>query len=947
MKLNVIIILFLIGFGRWSPAYSSVQDEYKRSLNGTWQFKVDPYSVGKDEEWFQPEKSAEDWDNLEVPGNWDLKNEYSDYAGWAWYRKSFFADKSWKNQAIRLYFESVYNDAHVWLNGKLIGEHHNGFLPFWFDIENSVRIGKENTLVLLVDNTFKRGAIWNWGGIRRSVWLEITDKTRLEYQHISSVPNLGNGTAKVGVEFEVSNKRDEDFEVQYQLEIRNQGKVIWKSSESDDRNFIIVKSQSSQKVSMDFQLAKSNVDLWHFNHPHLYTAQLKIYHDGKLLHQRKDRFGIRKVEIDGNQFKLNGETIKTVGFNLVPEDRVTGNTLPLWRIKEDIDMMKSLGVNMARMSHMPLPKAMLDYLDEKGIMIFEEVTLWGKDKMVDPDHPLPKYWLEKMVNVEYNHPCIIGWSVGNEIGFTDRNPKVMAYVDGAIQHAKLLDSTRLAIYVTHSAHIQQNDPVKYADMILYNAYGKWGEGVMKVHSMHGDKPIFMAEFGQHLNDENPNEAHINIKKMMDEFRGKPYMAGASLWTFNDYRSSWRARETWDTPPSQNRTWGVVNTFRQKKRPYYTIKKEYSPVKKLSVTVSGEDVKTIITPRNKLDIPSYKMEGYHLVYMIRNEDRKLISGNIVSLPVIEPGDKVYEYDCSLLSDQITSMQVSLLDPQAYSVLDTVIYFQPPTAPKIKAVHSSNDKVRVVFSKRPNVEEYKLRYGEDVLDHETEPTINHFVEIEDLKPQREYKFKLIAINGAGETESDIQTVRTDVDELPPIVWATVSCDNSFFVGYSVDPTDYLYEVKYGKEPGLYTKNIRVQTKGALQIPDLENGSTYYYRMRRRMQWGFASEWTDEIAVATGKELNKGGLNSFGLLKEHCLFVVFDPVEKAIGYQVRLRDQPSGLNKVYTVNKAQSGYVLLDVSKNLSQGSTIAEIRCQNEDGFSEWEKVEVKKIPPGSP
>ena len=110
-------------------------------------------------------------------------------------------------------------------------------------------------------------------------------------------------------------------------------------------------------------LPKSNVALWHFDFPNLYESQITLYEGGRELHSLSDRFGIRKLEVDGTQLLLNGESIRPVGFNLVPEDRFTGNTLPFDRIKEDVDLMKSCGANMARLSHLSLPKEFWDYLD--------------------------------------------------------------------------------------------------------------------------------------------------------------------------------------------------------------------------------------------------------------------------------------------------------------------------------------------------------------------------------------------------------------------------------------------------------------------------------------------------------------------------------------------------------------------------------------------------------
>ena len=131
-----------------------------------------------------------------------------------------------------------------------------------------------------------------------------------------------------------------------------------------------------------------------------------------------NRFGLRKIEIDNKNyaFKLNGESIRVMGFNLVPDDRTTGSTLPAWRIKQDVDLMKSLGANLARLTHLPMPDEMFDYLDEKGIMVFPEIPLWGLDQLVDKNNPIPKQWLQRITDNYYNHASVIGWCVGNEIG---------------------------------------------------------------------------------------------------------------------------------------------------------------------------------------------------------------------------------------------------------------------------------------------------------------------------------------------------------------------------------------------------------------------------------------------------------------------------------------------------------------------------------------------------
>src|SRR5699024_3429138 len=129
----------------------------------------------------------------------------------------------------------------------------------------------------------------------------------------------------------------------------------------------------------------------------------------------------------------------------------------------------------------------------------------------------------------------------------------------------------------------------------------------QAHRHYPNKPVFYAEFGENIVDEDPNKGIIDASKMLNEMRGKEYLIGASLWTFNDYRSNYIG-----SGASENRAWGVVNVFRQPKRAFYSFKKEFAPVKKLEVETKKDKERHIkelnitIEPRSVLDIPAYKL-----------------------------------------------------------------------------------------------------------------------------------------------------------------------------------------------------------------------------------------------------------------------------------------------------------------------------------------------------
>ena len=926
---QLLFLVLLITFYHSSKAQST--NNYAPtvlSLDGNWHFKTDPNQNGESQEWYQTSLNSCSWDSIQVPGNWDLENEYAEYAGKAWYRRSFHIPAGWKGKLLRLFFEYVSHDSKVWLNGKLVGEDHYGFLPFHYDISPYIIFGSSNTIVVEVDNTFKRGALWNWGGINRPVKIEATDLQRLDYQHVTAIPDLQKGDAKVNMKVVLDHSGNTSV-VNLKYAILYDGKII---AEKWIKNISLSAGNKEQLASFDIK--PKDVHLWDFDHPHLYQSNVSLYRDGKIIHSLSNQFGIRKIEIDGYKLKLNGQSIRPVGFNLVPDDRTTGNTLPLWRIKEDVDIMKSLGANMARISHIPLPKEFLDYLDQKGILVFSEFPLWGKDRWVDPDNPIPFKGLEKIVLSQYNHPAVIGWSVGNEIGYAYKNPKAMAYVKAAIKYVGKLDSTRLISYVSNSAKNQKEDPAQYEDFILLNAYGNFGEGAARANQYFPGKPIFYSEYGKQIIDEDPDKGRLDAKEILDDMRGREYLIGGSLWTFNDYRSGFIG-----TAVSENRAWGVVNVFRQPKRAFFSFKKEYAPVKDLKVELDIKNKKPgmniTVVPREVLDIPAYTLNGYKVIWSVLNKNKKITQGGFYELPEIKPGDASLAKQI-LFKENLESnaeVKITLLTPELYAVYDTTIYLSAPATPLIKAVYSSLDAIRVEYDKVPFAEEYKVIYDDGANKDTTEASIDDSIEVGHLSRDKKYHFRVIAVNNFGNSgPSAVMAAELNNNEIPPVIWKTEPADHGFFIGYSVRPEDYLFDVEYGVTPGNYTHKLAVKNKGVLQVPNLKNGQAYYYRIRSRQQWGFKSEWSRE-----NKAMPDGGLRPLppevhGAIKEGKEAVIyFEPVPKAIRYEII--HQSKGKKNSVVINGSHIQFAMV---KDIEPGDVIS-LRAVNQYGASDAVEV----------
>lgn len=921
----------------------SIVGEESLSLDGIWAFKIDPNNLGEQENWYGSDLAESSWELMSVPSNWDIRNEYSHYIGKGWYRKTISIPKKWQGRTIRINFEGVYFDSKVWVNGNLLGTNNNGFLPFEFDISKYLNPSGNNTIVVCTDNSYRLGAVWNWGGIRRPVKLTANHAVRIVQQHITPIIDLVKGKAEVSVKVFLQNSDSSEKTVEGVVILAKEN--LYKKSLTFSTS---IPANSQKEIIVKTSLSKDQVHLWHFDDPFLYDCTSTIKTGKQVLDQIHDRFGLRKIEVDNQHytFKLNGESVRLVGFNLVPDDRTTGNTLPLWRVKEDVDLMKGLGCNMTRLTHLPVTKEMFDYLDEKGILVFPEVPLWGGDKKVTKNNPIMNDWLKRLIFNDYNHPSIIGWSVGNEIG---HNPHVMEYVEAAIQLVKTLDSSRLAVMVSHTAD-RNPDPIQYSDLGLVNQYGKNLSPVTnKMHKLHPNKLLFYSEYGIGQFSEDL-DGDIDAKSLIDSLRNKPYLMGASLWTFNDYRSSYyRTKEF-----SENRPWGVVDVFRQKKKAFYAFQKEYAPIRALKIenlvvnSTQTSSATIVLTPRNVLDLPAYTINNYRLVWKLKDAKGQIKQAGFEILPMIKPGDSNFNQTINWQSLNPLSLQIELVSPLNYSVYDTTIYFRKPQIPKIiyaKGVstllndfHSKTGGVRVVFEKDPTATSYKIRYGVDGLTEETNATTNHYLDIPKLDFGQTYQLALVNINSAGESElSDIKKVTIGYSPAPPIIRYTEPADKGFFIGYATQEDDSVFQVQYTTRHGDYSeaKIIQSTNKGVLFVPNLQNGQTYYYRLKRFKHNFYESLWSEEITVTPDGGQTPAAPVLQGVIRKGKMAIVcFEPVKKSLGYLIEYRSSQAESWKSIKISAAQlSQYAIDELVKNQVYSFRMASLNAYGQSGYSD--------------
>lgn len=766
------------------------------SLDGTWAFTIDAAQL---------QQPASSWDRLPVPGNWDTFNAYSQHVGAGWYQREFAVPATWQGRRIRLNFEAVYETAEVTLNGQVLGRHEGGYTPFAFDVTDRVRRDGPNTVTVRADNTYRRGAWWAWGGISRSVTLEAHDEVQLVRQQIRPELDLGRGSAVVHVTYALANDGAAPASVNLTSTATFSGAEVGRVSLR-----VTVAARGTANVETSFALPAERVHRWHIDHPHLYTLATSAAVDGRARDERRDRFGIRHIAVKPEGLYLNGERVRLVGFNRVHDHRAYGNTEPDHLVRLDVDRMKRYGGNFMRIMHAPAAPNLLDYLDEKGVMVFTEIPVWGeKDPNVIPDNPRTRQWLREMVERDYNHPSIIGWSVGNEM--LDHYAYVKSMIDFTRRE---LDPHRLISYVSFSGNRAQytpaNDPISVSDLILHNTYGpNPGSLVDSLAAKWPNRPVFLAELGARQFGETLDSRIPGLDERWQSLAGRPHVIGAALWTFNDYRSNYRG-----SAPGELRSWGIVDLWRRDKAAARDIARLHSPVRGLR-PLPG---RVRIEPRSPDEFPSYTLRGYRLMWEWRASDGRTHGGGIVSLPDFAPGAAAFDVPLpgQATAANATNLVVSLLSPLGYLAHETAISTpgEPPALP--------------------------LATGNSA------PDIHH---------------------------------------AHPL-------DGGFMLGYSTQPDDTAFTVEYGTEKGRYLQTLTVAQKGALAVHGLENGRTYYVRLRREVTGRGPSAWSPEIAVKPDGGLPPSPPAILGVVRgENLVAIRFSPVSKATGYRIRWSGTATG--------------------------------------------------------
>jgi beta-galactosidase/beta-glucuronidase len=442
-------------------------------LSGLWRFQIDPWKEGHMLGYFSPDFPTENWLEVSIPRAFDdcAPGMYK-FRGVCWFCRDFEAPVSMRGQRVVLRFEGSNYNTSVWVNGKLVGENEDAFLPFEFGVDELLRFSEQNRIAVRVDNILRPAQLptteyWQGqGGILREVKLAVTDQARLTQVRVTATPGMEKG--EFALRALVANGRPELANLALQVTILNRAGQPLASFKASP---LAVDAGKEAELSVGGEVPR--VEAWSPEQPTLYTARVGLLADGMPADQQVTQFGFRRIEARDGKLWLNGKPLFLMGFNRHEDSPRSGMAVDLETARQDFLTIKDTGANFVRFCHYPHHPGELDLCDEIGLLVLSEIPLcaWGViGTNYDPysgggwnpaDVPTildnAERQLRKMILRDLNHPSIIFWSVSNES--QEQHPEINRVNNRLIQLAQQLDPTRLATHV--SDHWSPETNLKY------------------------------------------------------------------------------------------------------------------------------------------------------------------------------------------------------------------------------------------------------------------------------------------------------------------------------------------------------------------------------------------------------------------------------------------------------------------------------------------------------
>ena len=417
------------------------------------------------------------WRSLDLPHDFQFEQSWIENGSAArgfkpmvegWYRKHFTADPSWQGKKVSLYFDGIIYVSDVYINGTKAASGEYGYVGYEVDITALLRFDAPNVVAVYASSGPENGSRWYTGaGIFRDVTLIVRNPTHITRNGIFvRTPEVSASGAMVALQVEVDGYQRHETSILARI-LDPDGTVVGTSRAGLPKHDI----HDCVEVPLpEIPVAKPR--LWSPDSPDLYTAEVEIWADGKLVDKDSDHFGIRKLEFTRERgFLLNGEKVFLRGVANHHDLGALGAASYDTAIERLFRQLKAFGFNTIRCSHNPYGEHFTEIADRVGLLVVDEfIDKWSDTACWGGRKPFTLEWYKLMpewIKRDRNSPSVILWSLGNELqnrddlsGFPTGDWGVTTYriFDQLVKRYDDSRKTTVAMFPSRAGGIYRNRP---------------------------------------------------------------------------------------------------------------------------------------------------------------------------------------------------------------------------------------------------------------------------------------------------------------------------------------------------------------------------------------------------------------------------------------------------------------------------------------------------------
>lgn len=501
------------------------------------------FSLSDDADYSKPGFGAKDWLNVQLPHDWNIKQDFVREAGGSaaylpegigWYRKTFKLPKNYQGRKVFVLFGGISMRSDVYINGQHLGFHPYAYSSIEYDLTPYLDFNKENVIAVRVNTTGGRPRWYGGAGIYRHVRLLIVNPVHVAtYGTYVTTPNVSAEKADVNIVTTLSNQSKFAQSVLISQKIIDiSGKKV---SESEEKKISIA---GGEKIDLQQTMVVSAPKLWSIEEPNMYQMETIVKSGKKTVDVYTTPFGIRTFRFDKDKgFFLNGEHVKLKGMCLHEDAGVLGVAVPDRANERKLEILKEYGCNAIRCAHNPPSTEFLDLCDRLGFVVIDEAfdkwTSGYYEKYFDD------WWqsdLRNMILRDKNHPSIALWSIGNEVreagDSSDTGATRAAMLRDFVKQLEPTRPTTLAAQNGHNEKIASVPDVigyNYLEARMISEKKKYPERIALVSE---ELPYFRGEEGR-IRSYTP----LNPWELVEE---NDFVAGGFIWSGVDYlgEASW-------------------------------------------------------------------------------------------------------------------------------------------------------------------------------------------------------------------------------------------------------------------------------------------------------------------------------------------------------------------------------------------------------------------------